>query len=460
MSPLSAHHEIIRSLAEEVRMTVDWLNDQSRPPAADEVRKRIRTLREAAKMAGMNAVEAALDKTDRELDEHDPRESPSLTAKALDHLSEMIIYLARASEEKEFEWLGAIRRCEEELDRTGEKLSQSIEVCRRQAILLDSCSSATTSGERVRLLDRLGDELEQGTSLQRDCLEQLHLATASLAETRRKLVRELSSLQTDSVAPLLATLQERARQFSRSRKRPVSVLTRCTGLRLASRQLEPLKRIMDNLLQSILTDGFESPGERRKAGKATVGTVKISCQMSSDLAVIEIEDDGLEERPPPEAHGETAEDLKLLRARLFVDEAFDAGQRLLLKFPVLCGGLETVCVKTAAGRALVPLGVIGELFTAESPPDGSLDIVDFARRASDQYITANGLVFELQDWKGVLFADILSTRLPVVAEPPEAGDEDWIIGRVCEDGDSLPIIHPLPFMKHEEDSRCIYPATA
>ena len=235
------------------------------------------------------------------------------------------------------------------------------------------------------------------------------------------------------------------------------MLPRCSGVEVGSRQVEPLGRVLEYLVKEALQEGIETPQQRRKAGKPTVGVLRITAQAEKSILAVSLQDDGRPARGEPKVPRALRKDLLSLRARLLKEPDGDFGQHLTLQVPVWRSTIEVLPVGTPAGELLVPLAVVGEVFTGEKDGLDALPVVSLQRRAADtrRKRPESGVVFDIAGWRGVMYAELLNTHFRVVPSQPEVGDPPWVIGRVR----STPVVHPLPFMELTEEQVCLFPST-
>ncbi len=456
------HPEIMLSLADEIRQTIAWLGEQEDPPA-EQVTARIRTLREAATVAGLESVGALLTGLDDELAAlEDP---PARTVHILDRLSAAIIGTANSLEDRQLEWIERARGIEQAMENTCRELAQGAERLAGGVSLLESAAMATSGRARRSLIQKSIGDLNEEISRQRRIRESLRRSIADLRAGTRQLSGDLSGLLTVPLLPTLLKLREEIRVLGRDLGKPVSLHPRCSGVELNRRQVEPLARVLDHLVKQALHDGIEDPRQRREAGKPTVGVLRITAKADKSIIEVRLNDDGRSERPDAGLPRAVQKDLASLRARLLRQSDEKHGRHLILQFPAWRGSMEVIPVGTPVGEMLIPLATVGRVFTGRDAPSGDLPVISLQRRAGDHRSQQpdSGVVFEVAGWRGVMYAELLNTHFSVVPSQPEAGDPPWAIGRVRADEpeagrpDVRLVVHPLPFMELTEEQTCLFP---
>jgi hypothetical protein len=425
------HPEILFSLADEIRQTIAWLGDRQDPPAA-EVTSRIRTLREAATVAGLESVGSILTGLDQELAA--AKEPATRIELVLDRLSSAILGIANSIEDKQLEWVESAREIEQTLDRIDLELGRGADRLTGSLSLLETASMAHSDEDRRNLVLRSTVVLREEIARQRRLRDRLREPIAVLRTGTRKLTGDLHP--------------------------------RCSGVEVSRHQIEPLVRVLEHLANNALQEGIESPQQRRKAGKPTVGVLRITAKAGKSILEIGLEDDGRTERPEVELPRATQNDLVTLRARLLQEPGEDNGRQLTLQVPVCRSTMEVIPVDTPGGEMLVPLAVVGKVFSGNLEPHDDVPVISLQRRAADgeHQRPESGIVFEIGGWRGVLYAGLLNTHFRVVPSQPEAGDPPWVIGRVrsgeakTDTRKGRPVIHPLPFMKLTEEQVCLFPS--
>jgi len=456
------HHEVLLSLAEEIGQTVNWLTEQESPPPLDQIRGRIQTLREAATIAGMNSVEGILDDLDRTLisqDKTEPQNQIEKSNQVLHSLSDLITSLVKSAAEKELAWIEEINAAKTKLTQVAGDLNKNLNHMSENIMLIDACAAAQSSHERSRLLAQLGKHLKTESDQQRTYCSRIQDIRSSLSKALRLMVDELSGIHGVEITTPLAHLPELAREHGRQKGRPVSLLTRFGNIKVNIRQLEPLSRVLECLVNDILENRLQSPRERKKAGKATVGTIRLSADKDANLLQVVIEDDGLTQHSDPKLTKQAIQDLSDLNARLLSEAATDHSRCLRLQVPIWHSTCEVILVESAVGQVLVPLSIVAEVFTAKNPPDDDLQPIPLARRATDDSQYENGLILKVADWSGVLKANTLGSHFRVVPTPVKDDDPDWAIAKVCDQDSERPILHPLMYVDLKEDQQCLFPTS-
>jgi len=455
MSPGAViHAEVMLSLADEIRQTIEWLAELEDPPA-DQLTQRLHTLREAAGVAGLESVGSLL--SDLETGISREKEPSRKILLALDRLSGAILAMATSLENKQLEWVERALGLEQTLNQIAAELARGTHRLAGDAALLQSSLIAPPGADREPLLMRLTGDLSEVIAEQKKLSDRLRESVSALRKGTRMLVGDLSGLLTVPLLPALLKLREEVRVLGRDQGKPVSLLPRCSGVELNIRQVEPLERVLDYLVKDALQEGIENPQQRRKAGKPTVGVLRVTARPEKSILVVRLEDDGRPGRGEPKLPQKIRRDLQALRARLLKDPDGDSGQQLILQVPLWPGTLDVLPLGTPSGEVLVPLAVVGEVFTGEKAGLDDLPVVSLQRRAADQSRKPpeSGVVFELAGWRGVMYAELLNTHFRVVPSQPEVGDPAWVIGRVG----STPLVHPLPFMELTEEQACLFPST-
>jgi hypothetical protein len=455
-SNAAIHTEVMLGLADEIRQTIEWLAELEDPPA-DQLVQRLRTLREAASVAGLESVGSQLNKLESEIkEEQDPSQK---IVRTLDRLSAAILSMANSLEARQLEWVDRSLDLEQTLNRVAGELAQGTERLSGSAALLQSTLTAPPGDDREPLLQQLTEDIGKVVANQRVLGDRLRESIFALQTGTRMLVGDLSGLLTVPLLPTLVKLREEVRVIGRDQGKPVSLLPRCTGVEVGSRQVEPLGRVLDHLVKEALEQGIESPQKRRKAGKPTVGVLRITAKPSKSILTIRLEDDGQPGRAEPKLPRPIRRDLQTLRARLLKEPDGDSGQHLTLQVPLWRSTLEVLPLLTPAGEILVPLSVVGEVFITDKKDLQTLPLVSLQRRSADiaRKPPESGIVFELEGWRGVMYAELLNTHFRVVPSQPEAGDPPWVIGRVRSGEAGTPVVHPLPFMELAEEQVCLFP---
>lgn len=462
MTGAAPHHEVVSSLSEEIRQTLAWLAEQDEPPSALDLRARVRTLREAAGVAGMHAVSRALDELDTELDDSD-RAVVELEARmelVLGRLSALLASMAASVEKHELEWIELLGRLERNLEGIAAEIQETLQRLSERTGLLDACMTASSGALRLELLERLRRQLAEESRRQRGFQRQVKRAGSDLHVASHALVRNLGRLRCIPLTSLALRLRDEARELGLGTNRPLSLHPRCNTVDIGVRQAEPLHRVMAWLIRQIINEGLEEPAGRRAAGKPTVASIRLLGHQTAGLITLVLEDDGVIERALPVVPSAIGKDLGLLRARLLREDPGDAPPRLLLQLPAWHPSLEFLPVRTRTGVCAVPLQVVAEVFRAGRQPE-NLPVIELDRRdkASAMDPAGSGVVLQLEDWRGVLYAEIQGPRQRAVPTSPEPADPPWVIGRVQDDTGSRALIHPLPFMEHGEGRICVFPAS-
>jgi hypothetical protein len=457
-------NELLLTLAEEIRQTMIWLG-QEEEPSKSNIRFRLRTLREAASMARMNAVEAVLADLDTRLvesDQADPATGPIGLEDVLGRLSSLLVSLAEPAEARELAWVAQVGGIEEDLRLRAEGIGNSAELLRQLTTKTDRAVLTTNEQQRAELSIELGRELRQEADRLRDHQHQLHAITEHLSNAARTLIRELTAAHRIPLDPTFARLRERVRRWARSKARPVSLQCRTTRLDVGVRQYDPLVRVLDALIDGLLESGQTDPEQRRKAGKPTVASIVISGKREGSLLELCIEDDGSADRPGPLLADRTQADLQRLRAAIWRDARIDAGLRLVLRLPIWYSSLEALPILTAVGEVLVPLSVVEQILGGGRQMTDMLPIIDLERRSRQESHESSGpgLVCAVSSWRAWLPGRVIGPVTRVVARPATQTDPTWVLGHVLDDQTERPLLHPLPFVPPKEGLNRLYPLEA
>ncbi len=446
--------ELLLTLAEEIRQTALWLG-QEEEPSNSNIRFRLRTLREAASMARMNAVGDVLADLEQKL----AGPQPVALEVVLAQLSDLLVTLAEPAEARELEWVAQMGSVEADLERLIQELGHCAERLDRLGASSDRAVVAQDQEQRSELCLEVGRGLRQEQAGLQTWRREASATADRLRNAGRRLMRELAATHRIPLDPTFARLRERVRRWSRANSIPVSLQSRAR-LDVSVRQYEPLVRVIEGLVEQILDHGLEDPKRRRKAGKATVANIVIGGERHGSLLQLELEDDGRTERGGPAIDDALRADLEQLRARLFVDTEAGDGQRLVLQLPMWYSSLEALPVECDIGTVLVPLSVVDRLSAGDGVAPADLPSIQLDRRSAgaDRPDEAHGLVCRVGDWIGWLPGQISGPVIRVVAQPAGEQDPVWIIGRVNQDRQAGPVLHPLPFVTPPTGWRAIFPA--
>ncbi|MBN2493336.1 MAG: hypothetical protein JXR96_01990 [Deltaproteobacteria bacterium] len=449
MRSLPNHHEVLITLAEEIRQLLAWLGQQESPPEADSIRFRLLTLREAATVAGLGSVEKQLAELESKLDRK--KGSPLGVEEVLERLSGLIVSLAEPAERAELEWLGQLEQAERDLDQLSRVLDHG---ARRLGSLGLQADSHALSPDAEMALE-LGGQLRIESEQLRSCRRQAMACAARLHRVARRLGQELAVVHRVPLAPTLLRLRERCRRWGREHTKPVSLQYQCGRLEVGFRQFEPLARILEALLEQILAHGLDDPAKRRKLGKATVASIRIEGRQEASLLVLDVWDDGLQERPAPQLDKHLREDVSQLRGRIWKDLAASPGQHLVIELPVWHSSLEAIPVETEIGSLWVPLRVVERILTRSETSD--LSVLHLDRRTEASAPADEGLVCRIGSWQAILPGHVTGPAQRVVPSQAAMNDPPWATGRIRIDGQEQLLFHPLPFANIRDEGQRLYP---
>ncbi len=466
-------NELLLTLAEEIRQTLVWLG-QEEEPSESSIRFRLRTLREAAAMSRMNAVEAVLANLETKLtrltEPSGPAKSeqttePSGLEEVLGRLSSLIVSLAEPAEAQELEWVMKVGQVESDLEHLVEELGQGAERLGQLTLMSDRAVTAETDQHRTELMVELGREMRREVERIKSQRRKVEATADLLRRATRMLARELSATHRIPLDPTFARLRERVRRWGRTHAKPVSLQCRSTRLEVGIRQYEPLVRVLDSLLDHMLEAGLSglgNPQQRKEAGKATVASIVVEGNREGSLLELRFEDDGEPDRPDPHLDKQIRSDLRRLRARLWRDGQVQEGQRLVLQLPIWYSSLEALPVMTSVGEVLVPLAVVDQILGAGRQEQSDLPVIELERRTRPKAPADpdRGLVCALGSWRGLLPGRVNGPVVRVVARPAPATDPPWVIGRVIDEGQDRPLLHPLPFTTTSAGWKCLFPKEA
>ncbi len=454
---------ILQSLTEEISQTISWLAESEATPAQKQIRDRIRTLREAATVAGLSSVEAALDKLDRSLALSGglgPDDTSQDASNILGQLLGMNSLLASCLEEKELGCFHSLKNIEQGLDQISTTLSSSMARLDKKRQLIDDCSSAASVLERVTLLAQLEREISEEFERQQNCWQQTTSCRSHLDDSMSHLARELAGLHTLSLSPALGGIQSHVRRLSRNEGKPVSLIHRCAEIRLSAHQTDLVTRVLLYLVDQALLDGIEDPQQRRSAGKTMVGSLRITGKSSQGLTELYMEDDGESGRDSLPVPNSIRQALSGLRGRLVQMPPPSSGQLTMLQFPTWRNSLEVIPAEAASGPVLIPIDTVAEVYGEGQVPNHELPMVSTARRVTDQATHTGGIVFSVGQWQGLLAATNISTPVRIICTPGQDDDPPWVIGWGEHATEKLPILHPLLFADMSEGHICLHPTTS
>lgn len=108
----------------------------------------------------------------------------------------------------------------------------------------------------------------------------------------RQLSREILELRLLPVRALLPLLEEAVRDWARERGVRVQISVRGDAVRGDRRILERLLGPLGHVLRNAIVHGIEPPSERRAAGKAEIGTIRITIHRDREQLLLRVADDG------------------------------------------------------------------------------------------------------------------------------------------------------------------------
>jgi len=450
----TVHPEILFGLAEDLRQMLGWLGQQEAEPPWQQVRQRLRTLREAATVAGLSSAEAVVASLEARFEAEAPGEAgaePSRLEEALGRLLELIAQLAAPAEAEELGWFVQLGQVEATLARVADQSTEAAAARRRAGPAIQALDLAPEQATEIDRLQRT--ELGQLRTWGRELCE----AADKLRQAGHALARELNAAHWVPLEPLLARLRERVRRHGRAQGRPASLALAGGRLDLAAGQLEPLSRTLDALLDRCMLSALEEPGARRRAGKATVAALRLEGRRLGSVLELSLEDDGPAGRPLPHLERGLLRDLQQLRGRLWHDGSPAAGLRLVLQVPMWYSSLEAIPLEASVGPVLVPTAVVQEVLSGTGePPALPVLCLERRRREAPGEEPGPGLVCRIGAWRARLPGRILGASRRVVPRPCMPDDAPWVLGRVSEGG-GLPLLHPLPFAAGQDGWQSLYP---
>ncbi len=434
------HHEVLLALAEEIRQTLVWLSQEDEAPDLDSVRFRLRTLREAATVAGLPSVESVLAESEDLLGSNNLNNlGPAPLEEVLGQLSSLIVELAKPAEQTELNWVASLGQVEQGIV----NLSHRIDDGRRRLANLKTPHSDASS----LILDRA---LRDQATEMRTWRKALQTMAADLRLASRELLREISLVHQVPVAPTMIRLRERIRRWGREHGKPVTLQYSCGKLEVGTRQFAALSQVLESLLLQSQEQGAETPETRRSHGKSTVANLRVEAKEENHLLVFLIENDGQTSSAGPKLTTETIQALSDLRARLWHLD----GNRLLLKMPVWLGSFEALPVATGLGLLWIPLFAVERILGPDDQVEAESIVLD-RREASEPFDSQGAaLLCRLGPWRGVLHAKPQGQANRIVPRPAEAGDPTWVLGRTAEEE---PIFHPLAFVDGPKEHTSIFP---
>jgi hypothetical protein len=444
----SVHPEILFGLAEDLRQTLVWLGQQEAEPPWQAVRARLRTLREAATAAGLASAEAAIAKLEARYQAESATEveaEPSRLEEVLGRLLELIAQLAAPAEAEELGWYVQLNQVEIALERlAGENAGAAVGLRRAGPV----AEAMGLPPDQAAALDRL---LREELGRLRAWNRELGEAADRLRQAGRALAVELNAAHRVPLEALFARLRERVRRYGRSLGRPASLAVGGQRLDLAARQVEPLSRALDVLLDRCLLPGLEEPSARRRAGKPTVAALRLEgCRVGS-IIELELTDDGPPDRPLPPPERALTRELQQLRGRLWRAPAPEAGLRLVVQVPIWYSSFEAIPVQASVGEVLVPTAVVEQVLAgAEAPPPVPVLSLERRRRPAEGAEPGPGLLCRIGEWRARLPGRILGAPRRVVPRPAQPEDAPWVQGWIraggSAEGSGLPLLHPLAFV--------------
>ncbi|HSA22502.1 MAG TPA: hypothetical protein P5076_13710 [Myxococcota bacterium] len=455
----TVHPEILLGLAEDLRQTLTWLGQQETEPPWRSVQARLRTLREAATVAGLASAEAAIAGLEARYQAEAPAEvgaEPSRLEEVLGRLLELIAQLAAPAEAEELGWYVQLHQVEATLERMADENAGAAAGLRRAG------PAAEVMGlppEQAATFDRL---LREQLGRLRVWNRELGEAADRLRQAGRALARELNAAHRVPLEPLFARLRERVRRHGRGQGRPASLAVGGQRLDVAAGQVEPLSRALDLLLDRCLLSALEEPGARRRAGKLTGAALRLEGRRLASILEVELADDGPPDRPLPPPEHALVRALQQLRGRLWRIPAAEAGLRLVVQVPMWYSSFEAIPVEASVGEVLVPTAVVEQVLSGPgaAPPTPVVSL-ERRRREVPGPDPGPGLLCRVGAWRARLPGRVLGAPRRVVPRPARSEDPAWVLGWVragaSAEGGGLPLVHPLAFVTGQAGWVSLFP---
>lgn len=446
-------NELLQALSQEIRQTSRWLLKEKTPDTSS-IRFRLHTLREAAATAEMKTVDLALAKIESRLE----GPAPAGVEEILDQLSKLLLSLAKPILENEQLWLADLGTIENDVKALAKSMDQS---SARLMMLASIAENVLMKGSENIPVEEL---LSISRSLRDESGEAQRRRTYALRtvkklhRTSRALMKDFSTNSWIPLDPAFARLREKVHKWSKANTNPVALRCTANKTRVGIKQYEDIIKLLDFILDEIMKKGLDDPENRNKAGKATVAGIAIGSSMEQNLVQMEISHDGVSKRAfslPSDAR----DNLRNLRARLWMDESTDIGQRLVLQLPLFFSTVEAIKIRCDAGEIFVPVGVLHGLvrIPGDLPEDLSRIYLDRRTSISEKEHLSHGLIFSLGYWQGYLPCNILSPAKRIIVNSPREKDPLWVLGRTDTEKESSRVLHPLALSSTPTHWRPIFP---
>ncbi len=149
-----------------------------------------------------------------------------------------------------------------------------------------------------RLLNLVGELVIAQAMLDGDATvtDGLHFELMAKSEQVGKVVRELQNLSMAlRMVPLKATFQKMTRlvrDLSQRNGKPAKLSTFGEETEIDRNLVEVVNELLIHMVRNAMDHGLEMPGERRRAGKAETGSIRLSAYHKGGYVVFEVEDDG------------------------------------------------------------------------------------------------------------------------------------------------------------------------
>jgi len=159
-------------------------------------------------------------------------------------------------------------------------------------------SVRVSTGRLDRLIDSVGEMVIAYSMIAQDDVVNRadnHELLKKVSHTG-KIVRELQDLSMSMrMIPLKSTFKKMARlvrDLSRKVGKNVNLVTEGEDTEIDRNLVDVINDPLVHMIRNSVDHGVETPEERRAAGKAETGTVRLSAYHSAGAVVVEIEDDG------------------------------------------------------------------------------------------------------------------------------------------------------------------------
>ncbi len=156
-------------------------------------------------------------------------------------------------------------------------------------------------------------------------MQQARLASHELGKISRNLDRKLNELQKSvieirmvPVGQIYSKLSRTVRKVARELGKEIELILRGEDTELDKMMVEELTDPLMHIIRNALDHGIESPEERRKAGKSSIGHVTLNAYQQGNSVVLDVIDDG--RGIDPEKIRRVAIDRGLLVERDVVDQ--------------------------------------------------------------------------------------------------------------------------------------------